>query len=271
MLLAFTCYMSTAILSAYTAYVTKFSLNKSAFRSSSVALHNVPGLIISLLGTAGWLLLEYQLSLSTDGYAAALTQQWFWVCFYIWLAAFLGNTVTGFTMIPLLPNIDPAVKREFISLVMCQLSFVPVILGLVDATFVPTMKYACFLISAVGLLVSVTNLILYLMDFWEGKSQTVCSGSYLVSEMEKQKEQRQRLRKNTTFQDYVAICFQRGSEKTRMPANSIMLFIAVTLVIPFPLIAAISFRFDTIHAVYPPEAMNASSLLALLVLGKNLL
>jgi hypothetical protein len=271
MLLAFTCYLSTAILVAYTAYVTKFSLKKSAFRSTSVTLHSAPGLLISLLGTAGWLLLEYQISLSTDGYAAALTQQWFWVCFYIWLAAFLGNTVTGFTMIPLLPNIDPAVKREFISLVMVQLSFAPVILGQVDVTLVPTMKYACYLISAVGLLVSMTNLILYLMDFWEGKSQTVCSGSYLVSEMEKQKEERQRLRKSTTFHDYVAICFQRGSKTTRMPANKIMLFIAVTLVIPFPFIAAISLRFDTIHAVYPPESINATGLLALFVLGKNLL
>ena len=256
--------VSTTILVGYTGYVTKFSLKKSAIRSKSIAAHNVPGVLISLLGTAGWLVLVYQLELS--GHAVLLDQWWFWSCYASWLVAFLGNTATGFFMIPLLPNVDPAVKREFISLVLCQVSFVPVFLAQAYPEWSAMMKFFCFTVCATGFVMSVANFVLYSLDYYEGRSQTVCSGSYLVKEMEKQQEKRQRSpQKSTVFHDYMAVCFQRGSDKTRMPANTIMLFIAFTLVVPFPLIAAVAHKFDIIHATYP--TMRALPLLSLLILG----
>jgi hypothetical protein len=188
------------------------------------------------------------------------------VLFCVWLTAFLGKTTTGFFMIPLLPNVDPAVKREFISLVLCQVSFVPVVLGLIDASLINSMRYTCYAISAVGLVFSVANTVVYILDYREGKSQKVCSGDFLVQQMDKQHEQRTRSRTSTAFHDYVAICFQRGSEKTRMPANQTMIFIAICLVVPFPIISAISIRFEDLHIAYPVYVTEAVNVLTLLVL-----
>jgi hypothetical protein len=187
----------------------------------------------------------------------------------LWFVAFLGNTVTGFFMIPLLPNVDPATKREFISLVLCQLSVVSMFLGLVDVALIQPTKYACFLVSGIGIVFSTINFVLYLMDYMEGKSQAVCSGSYLVSEMRKQKEKRKLMNgESTVFHDYIAVCFQRGSEKTRMPANKTMLFIALTLIIPFPFVTAMALRFETIHTIYPQE-LSSLGLLSIFVMGKS--
>lgn len=272
---------SAVVLLAYTAYTTKFSLKRRAFRSTSTALHNVPGLIIAVLGTLGWMVIGYELAFSTTplGVAPVMECSWFWPAFYLWLVAFTLNTVTGFFMIPLLPNVDPAVKREFISLVLCQISFVPVIFGMLDEANVYWSRLLCNWISGIGIIVSSANFMLYTLDYLDGRSNTVCSGKYLIDQMGKQKEQRlQYLKRKSNkssslsaalkmmYHDYVSVCFQRGADQTRMPANEVMLFIAFTLVVPFPLIAVIASRFETLHAVYPPEFMTATGIFLLLVL-----
>ena len=273
---------------AYTAYTTRFSLKRRAFRSTSTALHNAPGLFIAVVGTLGWLVMGYQLATtsasatSSLGVIDVMSQPWFWSLFYTWLGAFLLNTVTGFFMIPLLPNVDPAVKREFISLVLCQVSFVPVIFGMLDPAYITTSRWFCNWINGVGMIVSSANLFLYTMDYLDGRSNKVCSGKYLVDQMEKQKKQRleylnRKMNKASSggfsiaalqmvYHDYVAICFQRGADQTRMPANKTMLFIALTLVVPFPIFAVIASRFETLHAVYPSEWMTATGIFLLLVL-----
>ena len=279
---------SAVLLVAYTAYTTRFSLKRRAFRSTSTALHNAPGLFIAVVGTLGWLVMGYQLATtsasatSSLGVIAVMSQPWFWSLFYTWLGAFLLNTVTGFFMIPLLPNVDPAVKREFISLVLCQVSFVPVIFGMLDPAYITTSRWFCNWINGVGMIVSSANLFLYTMDYLDGRSNKVCSGKYLVDQMEKQKKQRleylnRKMNKASSggfsiaalqmvYHDYVAICFQRGADQTRMPANKTMLFIALTLVVPFPIFAVIASRFETLHAVYPSEWMTATGIFLLLVL-----
>lgn len=278
---------SAIILIAYTAYTTKFSLKKRAFRSASTAMHNIPGLFIAIVGTLGWITMGYQLATTIPsesvplGVIPIMNNYWFWPTFYTWLGAFLLNTFTGFFMIPLLPNVDPAVKREFISLVLCQVSFVPVIFGMLSPNYVTASRRFCLWINGIGMIVSTANLILYTLDYMDGRSNKVCSGKYLVDQMEKQKEQRleQLKRKsssshkssasaalNMIVHDYVSICFQRGADQTRMPANKTMLFIAFTLVVPFPLFAVIASRFETLHEVYPPEFMQATGIFLLLVL-----
>ena len=271
---------SAGLLVAYTAYTTKFSLKKRAFRSTSTALHNAPGLIIAVLGTLGWIVIGYELAFSSPlGVIPVMEQNWFWPLLYFWLAAFVLNTATGFFMIPLLPNVDPAVKREFISLVLCQVSFVPVIFGMLDKANIGWSRLLCHWITGIGMVVSTANLMLYTLDYMDGRSNKVCSGKYLIDQMEKQKELRlQYLKRKTNkssfssaalkmiYHDYVSICFQRGADQTRMPANEVMLFIAFTLVVPFPLFSVIASRFETLHAVYPPEYMTATGIFLMLVL-----
>jgi hypothetical protein len=279
---------SAVILVAYTLYTALFGLKRSAFRNWSVQLHNIPGLMIALVGTALWLYLGYELASnnahSSPGRVASVEQRssWFLNLFHLWLIGFVTNTLTGFCMIPLLPNVDPAVKREFTSLVLCQICFVPVILGQLDPANVVWCRRLGIMIAISGFVVSLANLVLYSMDYIQGRSNTVCSSKYLVDQMEKQKAQRiKRLRfsrsshqqstaaleaANILFHDYIAICFQRGSEQTRMPANRVMLFIAVTLVVPFLFIGVIALRLETLHATYPPEHMNAVGLFMLLIM-----
>ena len=258
-------YISSAVLISYNIYVGCFSLKKSAFRKRLTILHNTPGITIAVVGTALWNLLGYEMFL--DQSLDLLAKKWFWTLFIVWVAAFLFNTFTGFAMIPLLPNIDPAVKREFVSLVLCQLSFVPVILGQIDPTLAKSMRILCYCISGLGLVLSVTNVVLYGLDYAEGKSQKVCSGEYLVKQMEKQADERKKqLKKSTLLEDYVTICFRRGAHQTRMPANEIMLFIAVSIVVPFLLIPIIANRFENLQEAYP-SILRVPAILMLLVLG----
>lgn len=255
---------SNAILIAYNMYVGGFSVKKSAFRNRRTILHNAPGVSLVLLGTVLWNLLGYELFV--DSSLEFLSRNWFLASFGAWTVVFLFNTFTGWAMIPLLPNVDPAVKREFVSLVLCQVSFLPVVLGQIDLRLAQPMRNVCYVISLLGLVFSMANLVLYTLDYIEGKSQKVCSGDYLVKQMAKQEKERQKLRKSTLLQDYVTICFTRGADQTRMPANEIMLFIAVSIVVPFPLLAVLANRFEILQEAYP-GILRAPAILMLLMLG----
>jgi hypothetical protein len=250
---------------AYTVYVTRFSLHKSAFRNGTTILHNAPGVLLSVLGTLGWV---GQL-LYPDLWRHSI----FWLLFAIWTMAFLTNCLTGFCMIPMLPNIDPSAKREFVPLFLVQVSFLPFTLGLVGVCST-SMTVATFGIGVLGLITSVSNLILYVMDYADGKSNTVCSSKHLLDHIDQQKEVRKKLYdggyweiSKILFHDYISILFQRGADQTRMPANGTMIFIAVSLVVPFPIFMSAALRFEMIRHAYPPALLMSPNLVLLLLLS----
>lgn len=295
-----------AILIYYIFFVSVFSTKRTAFRNTITSLHSLPGLVLGVVGVGLCLLLGSYLCFSNDDAYFASGQinassasagnrnlpphqqqqqhppcwfwdeDWFWGWVAVWIFAFLANTLTGFVMIPQLPNCDPSTKREFMTLVCCQLSFLPAILGMLDfgklSWWLPCMQLCCYSVSALGLVVSSANFVLYLLDYCEGKSQQVCSGKYLVDQMDKQHEIRQQHdnkrsisdRTKTLLQDYVSICFMRGSEKTRMPANKLMIFIGLTLIVPFPIIALIGYRLVALKESYYGSSPSLMALPALL-------
>lgn len=274
-----------AVLIYYIFYISLYSTRRSAFRNAITAVHSIPGLFLGVVGIGLCLLLGSYLWMqdSTDNDSNAVHQDspWFWTkpwfsaCLALWLVVFIGNTLTGFIMIPLLPNCDPSTKREFVTLVCCQCSFLPAILGMLPVPstwWLPTMQLACYTVCAVGMIVSTANFTLTLWDLCEGKCQNVCSGTYLVDQMDKQHHTMlQKSRHSDTafflrlvWHDYCTICFERGSDKTRMPANKLMLFIAFTLVVPFPIIALLGYRLDVLRASYYATAPGLMALPALL-------
>lgn len=256
---------SGASLIVYSYYVTSFSLHKSAFRNWTTIVHNVPGLLQSVLGTLGWIALLINPNLCDFVL--------FWILFAIWTIAFLVNCLTGFCMIPMLPNIDPSAKREFVPLFLVQVSFLPFTLGLAGV-WQSSMTVACFIIGVLGLITSVSNLVLYLMDYADGKSNVVCSSKHLLDHIDEQKKTRKKLYEEGYYgvakilvHDYMVILFKRGAETTRMPANATMIFIAVSLIVPFPIFMSAAFRFEQIHAAYPPSLLMAPNLVLLLLLS----
>ena len=268
--------VSAAILVGYTAYTAQFSFKRSAFRNTRTILHNLPGNVISVTGTVGYLWLGTELLTAADPTdTPAVHNQFFWGLFYTWLVAFLFNTATGFFMIPMLPDMDPASKREFISLVLVQLSFVPMTFGANGIAGSPsTIKYWCWLVTGLGLITSIANVTLYFMDYASGRSNKVCSGSYLVDQMKKQQKERKVQRSGNSsavlrdlFHDYVTVCFERGSDQTRMPANRLMIFIGISLVFPLLITAVIAFHFEAIQRAYPPAVMKTLGLVSLFGLG----
>jgi hypothetical protein len=257
--------LPTVGLFAYTVYVTRFGLHQSAFRNGTTSLHNAPGLLVSVLGTAGWVGLLV--------FPTLWRYSTFWVLFAIWTVSFLVNCLTGFCMIPMLPNIDPSAKREFVPLFLVQISFLPFCLGLAGVG-TASMTVASFVIGILGLISSVVNFILYLLDYADGKSSMVCSSKHLLDHIDQQKETRKRLYDEgywaiakMLFHDYIAILFQRGAEQTRMPANQTMVFIAATLIVPFPIFMSAAFRFREISTAYPPELLMSPNLVLLLLLS----
>ena len=56
-----------------------------------------------------------------------------------------------------------------------------------------------------GLITSGANSVLYLMDYKDGKSTKVCSGDFLVAEMEKKEKM---AKKESAWDDYISILFK---------------------------------------------------------------
>jgi len=267
-----TCFGSSVILLAYNLYVSTFGVKKSAFRTHSITLHNAPGLMMAGLGTICAAITSDHIinsSPQTPMHILHDKYSWFQFMFGLWLLSFYVNTITGFFMIPLLPNVDPAVKREFISLVLLQLSFAPAVLGMINVSLAPVMELSCYVISTIGIIASSANLYLYVLDYMDGRSNKVCSGTYLVSSMDKQHQERKKRKQYGTMKqildDYISICFVRGSENTRMPANGLMIFIAFTLVVPHPFIIGIASQLRKYHEIYPMWMMDAPALMAVLI------
>eukprot|EP00457_Paulinella_chromatophora_P009812 gb/GEZN01009888.1/.p1 GENE.gb/GEZN01009888.1/~~gb/GEZN01009888.1/.p1 ORF type:complete len:346 (+),score=14.25 gb/GEZN01009888.1/:24-1040(+) len=236
------------LLLCYTLYTLKSSLHPRAFRNRKVATHNIPGIVLAVMGMPGSLV--YGLG----------NPEWFppKAINYTFTLAFLANTITGFVMIPKLPHIDPATKREFLSLVLTQLAFVPVVYGQVVPSMVSTLQLATMLICVLGTVTSVTNVVLYLIDYSQGKSQKICSGDFLIKHMRKQTKLGLSI-----YDHYVGILFQRGAEQTRMPANKLGIFVALTLVAPFPVLAIMSYRVPLLHRAFGQELRERSGMFSL--------
>eukprot|EP00657_Telonema_sp_P-1_P010145 TRINITY_DN4443_c0_g1_i1.p1 TRINITY_DN4443_c0_g1~~TRINITY_DN4443_c0_g1_i1.p1 ORF type:complete len:318 (+),score=57.34 TRINITY_DN4443_c0_g1_i1:146-1099(+) len=202
------------ILVGYTAYIGRLTLRKRYLLPTRPLhlIHSWSGIVLMGLGTFQWV------SMSNSGEHPA------WA-FWFWTVCFLLNAGTGFVMVPVLPHTDPATKREFVTLFLVQLFYSPYTVGCVMAP--GPMRPLCFFIILCGCITSVANTILYLFDWSEGKSNQIC-GATIGTTTHTVKSQKLSLREH-----YVSILFERGSTKTKMPANKRMILISFTLIFPF--------------------------------------
>ena len=228
--------MVACVFVAYNAYVFRYVLRQRSYykiRHKRMFLHTLSGIVTMLLGT--WGLVSLMMGRSVDE-----------MMVHAWSVCFVLNNVSGWFLIPKLSCVDPATKREFISLFLVQVIFCPFVYGLVYPEWMRSLQCVSACLIVLGLFTSILNLGIYVMDWYESKSKNLVAGQYLVKQMEKEKE------KGGWWSHYVTILFQRGSASTRMPANKRMLGIAVSIVMPFVVLSVLVFRMKAIvqHSVY---------------------
>lgn len=225
-------FLVSTVFIAYNVYVFRFVLKKRSYyqiKHKRMFLHTLSGILAMVIGTVG--IVDFLVRRSERPPLV-----------HLWSLAFLLNNVSGWVLIPKLTCADPATKREFISLFLVQVIFCPFIYGIVYPEWRSSMQVVSAILIATGLFTSILNLALYLMDWSSSKSNKIVSGDFLVKQMEKEGE------KGGWWSHYVTILFKRGSTKTRMPANKRMIAVAVSIVLPFLLLAFLVSRMEAIYS-----------------------
>ena len=231
--------LSAVVFLAYNGYVFRYVFRKRAYyslRRKRMLLHTLSGILTMCTGTYG--ITALLLGGTVDPRLV-----------HVWSVGFLWNNLSGFVLIPKLTALDPATKREFISLFLVQVIFWPVVYGIVYPEWTIAMQWVSGALLVLGLVTSVTNTALYLLDWREGKSVQLVAGKKLVKAMERANEA------GSIYDHYVSILFRRGSHQTRMPANKRMIAVALSIVLPFLLLAVITYRMPTMrtHAAYSED------------------
>merc|ERR1711920_145272 len=96
-----------------------------------------------------------------------------------------------------------------------------------------------YLVTGIGTTFAVSNAVISMIDYLEGKSSNECSAKELKMEMIKQ-------RKNETLLDLFKVMFRRGSEGTRNPANFRNFLISLFVIIGYYACFALAYRSEKI-------------------------
>jgi hypothetical protein len=209
----------------YSAHVLSFihypKLMAMFSRPSMMSVHTISGCVVAFLGIP---LLSYIASVRGSGVTVqpGVTSS----SIYLWCFFFLLNTGSGFLLVPRISHADPSTKREFISLVLLQLSFLGTVWGGVHTNNTYVIHCIAGLLCSIGMLTSFVNVVLYGMDWMQGRSGDLCTSSL----------ERTGQSHAGWVENYITIIFTRGSQCTRMPANKRMLLVAASIFLPFPML-----------------------------------
>ena len=226
---------SFLLLLEYMHYFASFSLNKHFLYNSKritipIFIHNIFGLLLSIIGSCLWIFISFKIYLVNSNYNDNFNylcnnNSYFILMFNIFCILCIINMFGGFLLIPRLPSNHPSSKRIFMSSLSIQISTLFVFRLFIfsnDKIFQKIDIYLLIVCCCFGFFVTCLNILAHFSDYFQNKSNH-----------QNKSNQNKSYKEINLFDEYIFLLFYRGYHKTRRPSNKRMIFISSQLFIAY--------------------------------------